>query len=96
MIGVGAMGLALLERLKLAGVTATVYDSYPPCMEQAGKLGFKTAVSAAEVARQSTLIDVVVRTDDDVVACMTGAAGVLESARADTLVLSTVRYSRKP
>jgi 3-hydroxyisobutyrate dehydrogenase-like beta-hydroxyacid dehydrogenase len=27
MVGVGAMGLALLERLKLAGVEATVYDT---------------------------------------------------------------------
>lgn len=35
MIGAGAMGLALLERLKLAGVRATVYDSHPPALEAA-------------------------------------------------------------
>ena len=50
MIGVGAMGLALLERLKLAGVAAAVYDTYPPCLERARALECKIASSAAEVA----------------------------------------------
>ena len=87
MIGVGAMGLALLERLKIAGVRATVYDSYPPAVEAAGSLGCEIASSAADVARQSTLVDVVVRTDEDVVQCMTGLKGVLEKAASGTLVL---------
>ena len=87
MIGVGAMGLALLERLKLAGVRATVYDSYPPAVEAAGSLGCEIASSAADVARQSTLVDVVVRTDEDVVQCMTGLKGALEKAASGTLVL---------
>jgi len=87
MIGVGAMGLALLERLKLAGVRATVYDSYPPAVEAARSLGCEIASSAADVARQSTLVDVVVRTDEDVVQCMTGLKGVLEKAASGTLVL---------
>jgi len=87
MIGVGAMGLALLERLKLAGVRATVYDSYPPAVEAARSLGCEIASSAADVARQSTLVDVVVRTDEDVVQCMTGLKGVLEGAVSGTLVL---------
>ena len=87
MIGVGAMGLALLERLKLAGVRATVYDSYPPAVEAARSLGCEIASSAADVARQSTLVDVVVRTDEDVVQCMTGLKGVLERAASGTLVL---------
>jgi 3-hydroxyisobutyrate dehydrogenase len=87
MIGVGAMGLALLERLKLASVHATVYDTYAPALEQAHVLGCKIASSAADVAKESTLIDVVVRTDEDVAQCMTGADGVLQSARPGTLVL---------
>jgi 3-hydroxyisobutyrate dehydrogenase len=87
MIGAGAMGLALLERLKLAGVRATVYDSYPPALEAARSLGCEIASSAADVARRSTLIDVVVRTDEDVVHCMTGRDGVLAGAASGTLVL---------
>lgn len=87
MIGVGAMGLALLERLKLAGVAAAVYDTYPPCLERARALGCKIASSAAEVAEQSTLIDVVVRTDEEVFECMSAPGGVLEGAACGTLVL---------
>jgi 3-hydroxyisobutyrate dehydrogenase len=87
MVGVGAMGLALLERLKLAGVEATVYDTHPPSLEPARALGCKIASSAADVARASTLMDVVVRTDEEVVQCMTGPDGVLEGAASGTLVL---------
>ena len=39
MIGTGAMGLALLERLEVAGVNAVCYDAYAPALEQAGALG---------------------------------------------------------
>ena len=87
-IGVGAMGLALLERLRLAGVEPTVYDTYAPALEQAHVLGCRIAASAADVARESTLIDIVVRTDEDMIQCMTGPQGVLEGAKPHTLVLS--------
>ena len=87
MIGVGAMGLALLERLKLAGVEATVYDIHPPSLEAARALGCQIAPSAVDLARESTLIDIVVRTDEDVIQCMTGAKGVLAGAAPGTLVL---------
>ena len=87
MIGAGAMGLALLERLKIAAVQATVFDSDSPALEAARALGCEIVSSAADVARRSTLIDVVVRTDEDVVRCMTGPDGVLEGAASGTLVL---------
>lgn len=87
MIGTGAMGLALLERLWLAGVQATVYDTHAPSLAQACALGFTSASNAAEVARQSTLIDIVVRTDEDVIQCMTGPEGVLSGAQGGTLVI---------
>jgi 3-hydroxyisobutyrate dehydrogenase-like beta-hydroxyacid dehydrogenase len=87
MIGAGAMGLALLERLKIAAVQATVFDSDSPALEAARALGCEIVSSAADVARRSTLIDVVVRTDEDVVQCTTGPDGVLEGAASGTLVL---------
>ena len=87
MVGVGAMGSALLERLKLAGVQATVYDSYPPSLETARSIGAAIAASAAAVARASTIVDVVVRTDQDVLDCVMGKNGLLEGAEAGTLVL---------
>jgi 3-hydroxyisobutyrate dehydrogenase-like beta-hydroxyacid dehydrogenase len=87
MIGTGAMGLALLERLKLNGVGAVCYDAHGPSLEQARALGMSTAGSSAEAAKQSTLIDVVVRTDQDVLDCALGAKGILESAQPGTLLL---------
>ena len=88
MIGTGAMGLALLERLKIAGIPDVVcYDVYGPALENARKLGFSTAASAAEVADRATLIDVVVRTDQDMLDCMLGADGAIEAAPPGTLLL---------
>jgi 3-hydroxyisobutyrate dehydrogenase-like beta-hydroxyacid dehydrogenase len=88
MIGTGAMGLALLERLKLAGVNDVVcYDAHAPTLEGARGLGFRTAASSAEVAKQSTLIDIVVRTDQDMLDCALGANGVLEAVQPGTLLL---------
>jgi 3-hydroxyisobutyrate dehydrogenase len=87
MIGTGAMGLALLERLKVAGVDAVCYDAYAPALEQAGALGMRTVDSSAEVAAESTLIDIVVRTDEDMMDCVIGAHGVLANAQPGTLLL---------
>ena len=88
MIGTGAMGLALLERLKLAGVRdVTCYDVHAPALEDARRLGFATVASVAALARRATLIDVVVRTDQDTLDCMLGADGVIEAAAPGTLLL---------
>ncbi len=88
MIGTGAMGLALLERLKLAGVADVIcYDAYGPALEDARKLGFTAVASAAEVAKRATLIDVVVRTDQDMLDCMLGAGGVIDAAAPGALIL---------
>jgi 3-hydroxyisobutyrate dehydrogenase len=87
MVGIGAMGSALLERLKLAGVRAAVYDIDPAALEAARDQGARPAKSAAEVARESTLIDVVVRTDDEALDCVTGKNGILDGASPETLVI---------
>lgn len=88
MIGTGAMGLALLERLKLAGVADVIcYDAFTPALDDARKLGFTAVGSAAEVARRASLIDVVVRTDQDMLDCMVGAGGVLAAAAPGALIL---------
>ncbi len=87
MIGLGAMGRALLERLNLAGVQPTVYDSYAPSLNGARSLRALIAPSAAAMARDSTIVDVVVRTDQDTLDCMTGKEGVLAGAQPGTLIL---------
>lgn len=92
-VGTGAMGSALLSRLKLANVTAAAFDVAPAAMEAARKEGAQTAPSAKAVAQASTIIDVVVRTDQDVLDCTMGEDGILAGAAPGTLVLlhSTIR-----
>jgi 3-hydroxyisobutyrate dehydrogenase-like beta-hydroxyacid dehydrogenase len=92
-VGTGAMGSALLSRLKLADVVATAFDIAPKAMEAARAEGAQTAPSAKVVAQGSTIIDVVVRTDQEVLECMLGDNGVLEGAAPGSLVLlhSTIR-----
>jgi 3-hydroxyisobutyrate dehydrogenase len=87
MIGVGAMGSALLERLKIAGAQATVYDIDPAALEAARSAGTRIAKSTAEVTQASTIVDVVVRTDKEVLDCTTGEGGILESAKPETLII---------
>jgi 2-hydroxy-3-oxopropionate reductase len=92
-VGTGAMGSALLSRLKLANVTAVVFDILPAAIEAARKEGAQTTTSAKAVAQASTMVDVVVRTDQEVLDCTMGKDGILEGAAPGTLVLlhSTIR-----
>ncbi|HVO95221.1 MAG TPA: NAD(P)-dependent oxidoreductase [Terriglobales bacterium] len=92
-VGTGAMGSALLSRLKLANVVALAFDIAPKAMEAARAEGAETAPSAKAVAQACTLIDVVVRTDQEVMNCMLGPDGILEGAAPGALVLlhSTIR-----
>jgi 3-hydroxyisobutyrate dehydrogenase-like beta-hydroxyacid dehydrogenase len=92
-VGTGAMGSALLSRLKLANVIATAFDISSAALDAARAEGAETASSAKAVAQTCTLIDVVVRTDQEVLECMLGNDGVLEGAAPGSLVLlhSTIR-----
>jgi len=92
-VGTGAMGSALLSRLKLANVTALAFDIAPTASQVARNEGAETVSSAKAVAQACTMIDVVVRTDQEVLQCVLGNAGVLEGAAPGSLVLlhSTIR-----
>jgi 2-hydroxy-3-oxopropionate reductase len=92
-VGTGAMGSALLSRLKLANVSALAFDIAPAGQEAARAEGAQVLSSAKEVAQACTIVDVVVRTDQEVIDCMLGANGVVEGAAPGTLVLlhSTIR-----
>lgn len=92
-VGTGAMGSALLSRLRLANVVATAFDIAPAAMETARSEGAEAAPSAKAVAQASTIIDVVVRTDREVIECTLGNDGILEGAAPGSLVLlhSTIR-----
>src|SRR5918996_3510840 len=92
-VGTGAMGSALLSRLKLANVKALAFDIAPSGVSAARAESAEVVSSAKAVAQASTLIDVVVRTDQEVLDCMLGRDGVLEGAAPGSLVLlhSTIR-----
>jgi 3-hydroxyisobutyrate dehydrogenase len=92
-VGTGAMGSALLSRLRLANVTALAYDIAPAGLQAAREEGAELASSAKAVAQAATMIDVVVRTDQEVIDCTLGRDGVLEGAAPGALVLlhSTIR-----
>jgi len=92
-VGTGAMGTALLSRLKLANVVATAFDIAPSAMEASRAEGAQTAPSAKAAAQESTIIDVVVRTDQEVLDCTLGKDGILDGAAPGSLVLlhSTIR-----
>lgn len=87
LVGVGAMGSALLELLRSKNVEVAAFDTASAALENARSLGANIAASAKAVADASTIIDVVVRTDGEVLACTTGKDGILEGAAPDTLVL---------
>jgi 3-hydroxyisobutyrate dehydrogenase-like beta-hydroxyacid dehydrogenase len=92
-VGTGAMGAALLSRLQIARVSTTAFDLVPEALEQAKALGADPVTSAKAVAQRTTLIDVVVRTDQEVLDCTLGDEGIFEGASPGTLVLlhSTIR-----
>ena len=92
-VGTGAMGSGLLSRLKLANVSAVSFDLAAKGQEAARAEGAQTLNSAKEVAQACTIIDIVVRTDQEVLDCMLGENGVVEGAAPGSLVLlhSTIR-----
>src|SRR5260370_41811421 len=86
-VGTGAMGSALLSRLKLANIVATAFDIAPAALEAARAEGAETASSAKAVAQSCTLIDADERTDQEVLHCMLVNDGALEVAAPASLVL---------
>ena len=87
MIGVGAMGRALLGRLKLAGDQVVAYDSHGPTLEKAGDMGADKASSPAAAAKEASIVDIVVRTEEEVLDCTLGKNGVFETVSKGSLIL---------
>lgn len=87
LIGTGAMGNALLNRINLAGRVAQAYDINLEALDRAKEAGATPVTSAAEAAAGVETVHVFVRTDEEVKDVMLGADGVLASAAEGTLVL---------
>jgi 3-hydroxyisobutyrate dehydrogenase len=94
-VGVGSMGSVFVERFVAAGVPTLAYDVSAEAVKRVEGLGARGCASPAELARASDVVDVMVRTDAQMLDCVLGDAGVLEGlASGKYLVLhSTVHPS---
>lgn len=91
-VGMGLIGEALAHRFIKTGDTPVVFDLKPEAVHSAVAGGAVAARSSRELAEQCDQVLVCVQNDEQCVAAVSGADGVLEGARPDTCiaVLSTV------
>lgn len=87
LIGIGAMGRALLSRLRTAGKEVHAYDIMPAAQQAAREGGAVVMPSPAAASRNAEYVHVVVASDDQTTEAMLGADGVLATAAPGTLVL---------
>ena len=87
LIGVGAMGRALLSRLREAGKTVQAYDVADAARQAARDGGATLSASPAEAARGASHVHVIVASDEQVDQVMLGPDGVLAGAAPGTMVL---------
>jgi 3-hydroxyisobutyrate dehydrogenase-like beta-hydroxyacid dehydrogenase len=81
------MGRGLLKRLRLAGRKVQAYDSSESGRRAAREGGAVLAETAAEAARGTPCIHVIVPADEHVLNVMLGADGVIAGAEIGALVL---------
>ena len=87
LVGVGAMGTALLGRLLQAGCAVRAYDIAPAKRAAAQQAGAEAVGSPAEAARGAQFIHVIVASDEEVEAACLGPDGVLAGASSDAILL---------
>ena len=87
LIGVGAMGRALLWRLRTAGKEVQAYDITPAAQQAARDGGALVMPSPAATCHNAEYVHVMVASDDQTTQTVLGADGVLETAAPGTLVL---------
>jgi 3-hydroxyisobutyrate dehydrogenase-like beta-hydroxyacid dehydrogenase len=87
LIGVGAMGEALLSRIQMAGGTAKVFDVSDERLALARAAGALVEPSVSAAVDDVSFVHVFVRTDDEVEAVVAGSGGVFSAAGPGTVVL---------
>jgi 3-hydroxyisobutyrate dehydrogenase len=86
-IGLGNIGKPMAMHWAHGSEPLLVFDVAPPAIADLVAAGAKAAKSVAELARDSKIIGLCVRDDKEVEQVLSGSAGILESARPDTVVL---------
>jgi 3-hydroxyisobutyrate dehydrogenase-like beta-hydroxyacid dehydrogenase len=87
LIGVGAMGKAILSRMKIANKKVRAYDIAETGREAARAGGAEITGSPAEAARGAAYIHLFVRTDEQAIDATLGKNGILETAAAGSLLI---------
>ena len=86
-IGLGIMGKPMVKNLLKAGHEVVVYDVVPAGVQDVVAAGAKAAASSKAVAEQCALIITMVPNSPHVKAAILGPNGVLEGAKAGSLVV---------
>jgi 4-hydroxybutyrate dehydrogenase / sulfolactaldehyde 3-reductase len=86
-IGLGAMGRGMAGNCVKKGFRLVVHDIDPRPVAALVALGAREAASIAELARECSIVVTVLPTGREVESVVMGAGGVLDSAKAGTLVL---------
>jgi 2-hydroxy-3-oxopropionate reductase len=86
-IGLGIMGKPMVKNLLKAGHEVVVYDVVPAGVQEAVAAGAKAVASSKAVAEQCAFIITMVPNSPHVKAAILGPNGVLEGAKAGSLVV---------
>lgn len=86
-IGLGIMGKPMARNLLKAGYTLSVYNRSRPPMEELNREGATLAASPKEVAAGSEVVITMLPNSPNVEAVVLGANGVLEGAKAGTILV---------
>jgi 3-hydroxyisobutyrate dehydrogenase len=92
-IGLGNIGKPMAMHWAKGKEPLVVFDVAPQAAADLVAAGAKAAATVAELAREAQIIGICVRDDKDVEQVLSGAGGILQNARPDTVVLihSTVK-----
>jgi 3-hydroxyisobutyrate dehydrogenase-like beta-hydroxyacid dehydrogenase len=89
------MGSVFIERFVAAGRRTLAYDPSPSAMAQAQALGAEPYPSAGALAQAADIVDVMVRTDAQMLECVLGPGGVFDGlAPGKALVLHSTVHPR--
>ncbi|OHB75855.1 MAG: 2-hydroxy-3-oxopropionate reductase [Planctomycetes bacterium RBG_16_55_9] len=86
-IGLGIMGKPMAMNLLKAGYSLTVYDIVPEKVEDVVAAGAEAAGLSKEVAAKSEIVITMLPNSPDVKAAVLGPNGVLEGAKAGTILV---------
>src|SRR4051812_29366211 len=86
LIGVGAMGAALLARRRLPGMAVRAYDVSAARPPLAGEGGAEPVATPEAAARDAAYVHVFVASDEQVLDCCLGADGALATAAPGAVV----------